>query len=83
MTSGTVSSNFNYSHQERKREPRDITLTSHTPVFCLAPVRSSSPRSAMVCAGQGVRPQLRLRELGRRGERGDPSTAQAAGRRRR
>lgn len=41
----------------------NITLTSHTPVFCLAPVRSRSPRSAMGLSPVEARgPEQRLRE---------------------
>lgn len=53
------------------RSRANLTLTSHTPVFCLAPVRSSSPRSAMgLSPAEAYKPEQRPRELGElRGER--------------
>ena len=42
-----LSSHLNYFKRSASGSHANLTLTSHTPVFCLAPVRSSSPRSAM------------------------------------
>lgn len=58
------------SHAARGGRRAGLTLTSHTPVFCLAPVRSSSPRSAMGLSPEEARdPEQRLRELGSCGDR--------------
>lgn len=55
------------------REARGPTLTSHTPVFCLAPVRSSSPRSAMRLSPGAVRARAAAELEGARGERPQPT----------
>lgn len=64
--------------EARRRRRANITFTSHTPVFCLAPVRSSSPRSAMgPSPEEACDPKKRLREPESCGE-GVRSRGQAA-----